>query len=97
MTEPVKRHPLTRQALEEGDTVIVGRKGKGKTYAAKGIVERLVGWGHQVVVLDPLRHGQRGESLTTMAGVRERWVAQLKPMRISTISICRLFICGRGA
>lgn len=40
-------------ALEQ-DIAILGKKGRGKTYAAKGCVERLLAMGRRVIVLDPL-------------------------------------------
>ncbi|MGV1446008.1 helicase HerA-like domain-containing protein [Klebsiella pneumoniae] len=39
--------------LEE-DTAVLGRKGGGKTFTSKGIVERLLDLGRRVLVLDPL-------------------------------------------
>ena len=57
------RYPITNAALDAGDIAIIGRKGSGKTYAAKGLVERLIKRGRRVVVIDPmsiwygLRHG----------------------------------------
>lgn len=46
-------HPLPDEALDE-DIAILGRKGGGKSYTAKGIVERLLDMGRRVLVLDPL-------------------------------------------
>lgn len=46
-------HPIPDAALD-GDIAILGRKGGGKTYTAKGIVERLLDLGRRVLVLDPL-------------------------------------------
>lgn len=46
-------HPLPDAALD-GDIAILGRKGGGKTYSAKGIVEHLLDLGRRVLVLDPL-------------------------------------------
>lgn len=40
-------------ALEQ-DIAILGKKGRGKTYTAKGLVERLLDMGRRVIVLDPL-------------------------------------------
>ncbi len=38
------------------DVAIVGKKGRGKSYAAKGLVERLLDLGERVLILDPLGH-----------------------------------------
>ncbi len=46
-------HPIPDEALDE-DIAILGRKGGGKSYTAKGIVERLLDMGRRVLVLDPL-------------------------------------------
>lgn len=46
-------HPIPDAALDE-DIAILGRKGGGKSYTAKGIVERLLDMGRRVLVLDPL-------------------------------------------
>lgn len=46
-------HPISDEALDE-DIAILGRKGGGKSYTAKGIVERLLDMGRRVLVLDPL-------------------------------------------
>lgn len=46
-------HPIPDAALE-ADIAILGKKGRGKTYTAKGIVERLLDMNRRVVVLDPL-------------------------------------------
>jgi uncharacterized protein len=46
-------HPLPDAALD-ADIAILGKKGRGKTFAAKGIVERLLSMGRRVLVLDPL-------------------------------------------
>jgi ribosome-binding protein aMBF1 (putative translation factor) len=46
-------HPLPDAALE-ADIAILGKKGRGKTFTAKGIVERLLHLGRRVIVLDPL-------------------------------------------
>jgi hypothetical protein len=46
-------HPLPDAALD-ADIAILGKKGRGKTFTAKGIVERLLGLGRRVLVLDPL-------------------------------------------
>lgn len=41
-------------AALDADIAIVAKKGRGKTYAAKGIVERLLAMQRRVLVLDPL-------------------------------------------
>ena len=46
-------YPLPDTALD-GDIAILGRKGGGKTFTAKGIVERLLMLKRRVLVLDPL-------------------------------------------
>lgn len=46
-------HPIPDDALDS-DIAILGRKGGGKTYTSKGIVERLLDMGRRVLVLDPL-------------------------------------------
>lgn len=46
-------HPIPDDALD-ADIAILGRKGGGKTYTSKGIVERLLDMGRRVLVLDPL-------------------------------------------
>ncbi|MDR3471561.1 MAG: DUF87 domain-containing protein [Devosia sp.] len=46
-------HPIPDDALDS-DIAILGRKGGGKTFTAKGIVERLLDMGRRVLVLDPL-------------------------------------------
>jgi DNA helicase HerA-like ATPase len=40
--------------LLDADIAILGRKGGGKTYTSKGIVERLLDMGRRVLILDPL-------------------------------------------
>lgn len=45
--------PIPDCALND-DIAVLGKKGRGKTYCAKGIVERLLDLGHRVIVLDPL-------------------------------------------
>lgn len=45
--------PIPDVVLDE-DIALVGRKGGGKTFTAKGIVERLLDLGRRVLVLDPL-------------------------------------------
>ena len=47
------RHPVPRKFLEE-DIAIIGRRGRGKTFTAKGMVELLIREGQRVVVLDPM-------------------------------------------
>jgi ATP:corrinoid adenosyltransferase len=42
---PSMRHAISNAALDEGDIAIIGQKGKGKTFAAKGFVERLISRG----------------------------------------------------
>jgi uncharacterized protein len=46
-------HPVPDAALD-ADIAILGKKGRGKTFTAKGIVERLLQMRRRVVVLDPL-------------------------------------------
>lgn len=46
-------HPVPDAALN-ADIAILGKKGRGKTYTAKGLVERLLALGRRVLVLDPL-------------------------------------------
>jgi ribosome-binding protein aMBF1 (putative translation factor) len=46
-------HPLPDTALD-ADIAILGKKGRGKTFTAKGIVERLLAMGRRVLILDPL-------------------------------------------
>lgn len=46
-------HPIPDAAMEH-DIAILGKKGRGKTYTAKGIVERLLHLGRRVLILDPL-------------------------------------------
>ena len=60
-------HPIPEAALD-ADIAILGKKGGGKTYTAKGVVERLLDMGRRVLILDPLgvwaglRTGADGES-----------------------------------
>lgn len=49
----LKPHPIPDAALD-ADIAIVAKKGRGKTYTAKGIVERLLHMQRRVLVLDPL-------------------------------------------
>ena len=46
-------HPVPDAALE-ADIAILGKKGRGKSYCARGLIERLLDKGRQVIVLDPL-------------------------------------------
>jgi hypothetical protein len=46
-------HPVPDAALD-ADIAILGKKGRGKTFTAKGLVERLLQMGRRVIVLDPL-------------------------------------------
>lgn len=46
-------HPIPDEALD-ADIAILGKKGRGKTYTAKGIVERLLQMNRRVLILDPL-------------------------------------------
>ncbi len=49
--------PLPDTALTSGmDIAILGKKGRGKSYAAKGLIERMLDLGERVLVLDPLGH-----------------------------------------
>src|SRR5271163_719488 len=45
--------PVPDVALD-ADIAILGKKGRGKTFTAKGLVERLLTLGRRVLVLDPL-------------------------------------------
>src|SRR5215831_6394685 len=49
----LKLHPIPDAALD-ADIAILGKKGRGKTFTAKGIVERLLQMQRRVLVLDPL-------------------------------------------
>jgi uncharacterized protein len=49
----LKPHPIPDAALD-ADIAILGKKGRGKTFTAKGIVERLLQMQRRVLVLDPL-------------------------------------------
>lgn len=53
MTSRLKPHPIPDAALD-ADIAILGKKGRGKTFTAKGIVERLLQMQRRVLVLDPL-------------------------------------------
>ena len=46
-------HHVPDAALD-ADIAILGKKGRGKTFTAKGLVERLLTMGRRVLVLDPL-------------------------------------------
>src|SRR6202008_3091742 len=46
-------HPLPDAPLD-ADIAILGKKGRGKTFTAKGFVERLLHIQRRVLVLDPL-------------------------------------------
>lgn len=48
------RYPISNTTLDAGDIAILGRKGSGKTYTAKGLVERLIKRGRRVIVIDPM-------------------------------------------
>jgi DNA-binding transcriptional regulator YiaG len=49
----VQSHHVPDAALD-ADIAILGKKGRGKTFTAKGLVERLLTMGRRVLVLDPL-------------------------------------------
>src|SRR6202140_4899710 len=53
ITSKLKPHPIPDAALD-ADIAILGKKGRGKTFTAKGLVERLLAMGRRVIVLDPL-------------------------------------------
>lgn len=52
-TPKLKPHPIPDAALD-ADIAILGKKGRGKTFTAKGLVERLLQMQRRVLVLDPL-------------------------------------------
>jgi ribosome-binding protein aMBF1 (putative translation factor) len=52
-TKTTAPHPIPDAALD-ADIAILGKKGRGKTFTAKGIVERLLRMRRRVLVLDPL-------------------------------------------
>ena len=52
-TSKLKPHPIPDAALD-ADIAILGKKGRGKTFTAKGVVERLLQMQRRVLVLDPL-------------------------------------------
>ncbi len=47
---------LLPSAALASDIAILGKKGRGKSYTAKGLVERLLDLGERVLILDPLGH-----------------------------------------
>lgn len=47
------KYPLPAEIFES-DIAILGKKGGGKTYTAKGMVEQLLDQGQRVLILDPL-------------------------------------------
>lgn len=49
----MNNHPIPEEALDS-DIAILAKKGAGKTYTAKGIIERLLDDGARVLILDPL-------------------------------------------
>src|SRR4051812_37925529 len=49
----LKPHPIPDAALD-ADIAIIGKKGRGKTFTAKGVVERLLQMQRRVLILDPL-------------------------------------------
>lgn len=49
----MNKHPIPIEALD-ADIAILGKKGRGKTYTGKGIVEWLLTLGRRVIILDPL-------------------------------------------
>jgi ribosome-binding protein aMBF1 (putative translation factor) len=53
MAGRLKSHPIPDAALD-ADIAILGKKGRGKTFTAKGLVERLLQMQRRVLVLDPL-------------------------------------------
>ena len=55
LTRSAMRYPISNASLDnDGDIAILGRKGSGKTYTAKGLVERLIKRGRRVIVIDPM-------------------------------------------
>ncbi len=66
-------HPIPDAALD-ADIAILGKKGRGKTYTAKGCVERLLDLGRRVIVLDPnstwwgLKAGPHGYPIAVLGG-----------------------------
>ena len=48
------RYPISNATLDAGDIALLGRKGSGKTYTAKGLVERLIKRGRRVIIIDPM-------------------------------------------
>lgn len=65
------RYPISDKTLDAGDVAILGRKGSGKTYTAKGLVERLIKRGRRVIVIDPMSiwWGLRLDADGTAAGL----------------------------
>lgn len=63
------RHPIPDAALAS-HIAILGKTGSGKTYAAKGIVERILSEGGRVCVVDPTGawHGLRSSATGKSAG-----------------------------
>jgi hypothetical protein len=51
---PMSRTAHIPDAALDADIAILGKKGRGKTFTAKGIVERLLHMQRRVLVLDPL-------------------------------------------
>lgn len=51
--DPCMSHPIPDKALD-ADIAILGKKGKGKTYTAKGIAERLLDMERRLIVMDPM-------------------------------------------
>src|SRR3984893_9958855 len=52
-TSRLKPHPIPDAAVD-ADIAILGKKARGKTFTAKGIVARLLQMQRRVLVLDPL-------------------------------------------
>ena len=67
------RHPIPDAALES-DIAILGKKGRGKSYTARGIAERLLARGRRLIVLDPLSTwwglaaGEHGYPIAVLGG-----------------------------
>lgn len=63
------QHPIPDAALTQ-HIAILGKTGSGKTYAAKGVVERILGEGGRVCVIDPTGawHGLRSSATGKSAG-----------------------------
>lgn len=62
-------HPIPEAALSQ-HIAILGKTGSGKTYAAKGVVERILSEGGRVCVIDPTGawHGLRSSATSKTAG-----------------------------